>query len=321
MPQPTTDLTGAIDAPVPAPAGTASVVIVTNGRADKLRRSVAAVLSQTRPPDELVIVNPVADAATTAVVDELAAAVPSSLRLVHLTTPMNSIALGENYGMVAATGDIIAFTDDDAEVFPDWLERISRFYQDPAVGGVCGRDIIYQDGVRLTGRTRRVGRISWRLSKAGFFHLEGAPRQRVSVMKGVNMSVRRGLTAMLDERLLGPNEACWEDDLSLHIRRLGYDLWFDPEIVVNHYRAGGPVALEQQYIYFHNETYVLLKYSWLPQQLLFVAWSFTIGLLVQLITALRERRLIHTRLYLRGRVNGLRSYVAAVAGKELASWR
>lgn len=287
---------------------TVSVVIVTYRRAEKLKVSMAAVLAQTRPPKELIIINDAGDSETNAAVEEITTVVPEAVRLVHLTIPDHSIALGENYGMLAATGDVIAFTDDDAEAWPDWLERIMIEYQRPEVGGVCGRDIIYQDGQRMTGTTRRVGQISWRGSKKGFYHLEGAPRQKVSVMKGVNMSIRRSLAVLLDEHLLGPNEACWEDDLSLSVKQQGYELWFDPGIVVNHFRAGGAADSEQHFKYFHNETFVILKHFPLARRCAFIMWSFTAGLVFQLIHSVRHRKLSTFSKYVAGRWRGLRSY-------------
>jgi glycosyltransferase involved in cell wall biosynthesis len=288
---------------------TASVVIVTYRRAEKLKASVAAVLAQTRPPNELIIINDASDGETNAAVEAITAVVPEAVRLVHLTIPDHSIALGENYGMLAATGDIIAFTDDDAEALPDWLERIMREYRQPGVGGVCGRDIIFQDGERVIGTTRKVGQISWRGSKKGFYHLEGAPRQEVSVMKGVNMSVRRVLAVLLDEHLLGPNEACWEDDLSLSVKKQGYELWYDPGIVVNHYREGAATDLQQQFKYFHNETYVILKHFSPPRQLAFIFWSFSAGLVFQLIQAVKNRKPGLFDKYVAGRMRGIRTYV------------
>lgn len=293
------------------PRLTASVVIVTHCRPSKLRAAVAAVLSQTRLPDELIIVNDAGDGATTAAVADLAPTVPSTVLLRHLTIPGNSIAVGENYGMLAARGDVIVFTDDDAEARPDWLDRIMREYRRPEVGGVCGHDIVDHDGVPVTGTVRAVGQITWRGSKKGFFHLEGAPRQQVSVMKGVNMSVRRTLAVLLDEHLLGPNEACWEDDLSLAVKGQGFQLWFDPGIVVIHHRAGGRVAEGQQFIYFHNETYVILKHVPLIRKCAFLMWSFTIGAVTQLVHAVRQREWGLVTASLAGRCAGIRTYVRA----------
>jgi len=43
-----------------------------------------------------------------------------------------------NTGVAAATGDVVAFLDDDAAAEPDWLERLTEHYADPSVVGVGG---------------------------------------------------------------------------------------------------------------------------------------------------------------------------------------
>ena len=44
-----------------------------------------------------------------------------------------------NAGITAATGEIVAFIDDDAVAAPDWLEQLLRHYVDPQVVGVGGQ--------------------------------------------------------------------------------------------------------------------------------------------------------------------------------------
>ncbi len=52
-----------------------------------------------------------------------------------------------NSGVLAATGEVVAFLDDDAEAGPDWLARQLRLYADPAVLGVGGRvDPLWEQG-------------------------------------------------------------------------------------------------------------------------------------------------------------------------------
>lgn len=43
-----------------------------------------------------------------------------------------------NSGIAVAKGDFIAFLDDDATAEPDWLERLTRFFEEPLVMGVGG---------------------------------------------------------------------------------------------------------------------------------------------------------------------------------------
>ena len=73
-----------------------SVVIPTLGR-DTLALCEAALAKQTRPPDEVVVV---------------------------IDRDRRGVAWGRNEGIARATGDLIAFADDDGIPPPDWLERL-----------------------------------------------------------------------------------------------------------------------------------------------------------------------------------------------------
>ncbi len=45
---------------------------------------------------------------------------------------------GRNIGIEKATGDIIAFVDDDAKPFPDWAEQMVKTYAENSIIGVMG---------------------------------------------------------------------------------------------------------------------------------------------------------------------------------------
>ena len=109
------------------PSITVVLTTFSERRWPQLQLAVRSLQGQTQVPDEIVIV-----------VDHN----PALLRTVRHTFP--GIAVIENRapaglsgarnaGLAAATGEIVAFIDDDAEASPDWLEQLHAGYGDASV--------------------------------------------------------------------------------------------------------------------------------------------------------------------------------------------
>jgi GT2 family glycosyltransferase len=61
-------------------------------------------------------------------------------RLLVVPCRRRGCASGRNDGVAVARGDLLAFTDDDCRVSPEWARRITEaFASDASVGAVCGR--------------------------------------------------------------------------------------------------------------------------------------------------------------------------------------
>lgn len=77
----------------------------------------------------------------------------------RLTLLSSSLHLGKANGINTAIehcfGDIVVFTDADALLDVNALEKIARHYSSPEVGGVCGQRIIYKDGNISLERAQR----------------------------------------------------------------------------------------------------------------------------------------------------------------------
>ncbi|RLP09034.1 glycosyltransferase [Propionibacterium australiense] len=95
----------------------ASVVLCTTGGCDLLRPAVEAVLAQTHPDFELIVVDNAPS--TGRVTQALGDVEDSRLRIVE--QPVKGLSQARNAGVVAATRPFIAFTDDDAIVDAGWL--------------------------------------------------------------------------------------------------------------------------------------------------------------------------------------------------------
>jgi len=124
----------------------ATVVICTYNRPLLLPKSVASCLRQDGIDDfEIIIVDNSRDGNAAAAVGEMARS-DSRVRYVAATTP--NISVARNAGIAAASGNVIAFIDDDMEVAPDWLRHLLATLEASAADCVYGPVIPRFEGGR-----------------------------------------------------------------------------------------------------------------------------------------------------------------------------
>lgn len=262
---------------------TVSVVVPSYMRPDELRRCIAALAAQLRPADEVIVVWRTGDKGAERLVAETAGrGVP--IRGLCVDLPGQVAAL--NAGLEAAKGDIIAFTDDDAAPFPDWVLRIEQHFRaDSRLGGLGGRD--HWDGVRGKGNHAVVGRVQWFGRCIGFHHAGRGEPRAVDILKGANMSFRRSAIEAIgfDPRLRGDGAQVANDlKLALQVKKQGWALVYDPNVAVDHYMA--PRHDDDKRTYrsaaaqsnaSHNQALALLEYLSPWQVPIYLIWTFAIG--------------------------------------------
>jgi glycosyltransferase involved in cell wall biosynthesis len=102
-----------------------SVLINNYNYARFLGRAVASVQAQTRPADEVILVDDGSTDNSLEVARQCAAADPR----VRVIAKSNGGQLSAfNAGFAVATGDIVAFLDADDEYLPSWLARLEQVY-------------------------------------------------------------------------------------------------------------------------------------------------------------------------------------------------
>ncbi len=267
------------------PILTITTLIPTYCRPKDLVRCLEALQQQTRPADEVLVVIRNTDMETHQALKSFETKL-LPLRTVSVAVPGQVAAL--NAGLEAVSGDIIAITDDDAAPHADWLARIeSHFLSDNRIGGVGGRDWVY-DGTQLEdGAHDVVGIVQWFGRVIGEHHLGVGKAREVDVLKGANMSYRRIAIANLrfDERLQGTGAQVHNDmAFSLAIKRAGWKLIYDPAVAVNHYPAQrfdedqrdqfSAILLTSS---VHNETLALLEYLPPARRFVFLVWAILVG--------------------------------------------
>lgn len=115
-----------------------TVVVSTYNRADRLPRALEALLEQTDDvPYEIIVVDNNSTDSTGYVVNAIAASARGRLR--YAFEPRQGLSYGRNTGVELSAAPLVAFTDDDVRVAPDWVRELKRtFDEHPEVDYVGG---------------------------------------------------------------------------------------------------------------------------------------------------------------------------------------
>jgi cellulose synthase/poly-beta-1,6-N-acetylglucosamine synthase-like glycosyltransferase len=216
-----------------------TVLVPTYRRPQDLARCLAALQKQERVPDEVVVVARPDDDATHACLRDPRVTGALSLNVAAVDVPGQVAAL--NRGLDAATGDVIAITDDDAAPHADWVRRIgAAFESDARLGALGGRDWVHQKGGVLDGSRFLVGKMLKSGKIIGNHHLGVGEAREVDLLKGANMSYRRDAIRQIrfDGRLRGAGAQVHNDmAFSMSVKNAGWKLVYDPRVAVDHYPA------------------------------------------------------------------------------------
>ncbi|HEY9888211.1 MAG TPA: glycosyltransferase family A protein, partial [Candidatus Obscuribacterales bacterium] len=113
-----------------------SAIICTHNRADYLGAAIDSLLTQAFDHYEVIVVDNASTDSTRSVVE--ARSPHPRLRYVH--EPTLGLSVARNTGAQAATGEILAYLDDDAEASQGWLAALMAIYeQNPQVAIAGGK--------------------------------------------------------------------------------------------------------------------------------------------------------------------------------------
>lgn len=113
-----------------------TVILTVLNEGEGMAAILDALLSQTRQPDEVVVVDGGSRDGTMETLEEYAR---RDGRIRFFVEPGVNIARGRNIAIERATGGIIAVTDGGCRPAPDWLDRlVAPLLADETVGAVAG---------------------------------------------------------------------------------------------------------------------------------------------------------------------------------------
>lgn len=121
------------------PSVTVVLCAFTMQRCDEVMDALRSVLGQQPPPDQVVVVIDHNDELLAWMRDEVTALGPAggTVGVVPSEGPQG-LSGARNTGVTQATGEVVAFLDDDAVAEPGWLAALLSPYADPAVVAVGG---------------------------------------------------------------------------------------------------------------------------------------------------------------------------------------
>ncbi|MES4793341.1 MAG: hypothetical protein C4321_10530 [Chloroflexota bacterium] len=186
-------------------------------------------------------------------------------------------------GLRAATGEIVAFLDDDTEARPGWLRALAGPFTDPTVACVGGR--VETPGIRAVVHPD-AGRWRWYGAFVGNVGLRDDPGP-VEVDTGPegNWAWRREvLVALVFDDVLNEGDASMYGlDLTMQAKRAGFRVVFAPEARVLHHVAPRDPSLDRSDLpartrtFNRNMTYIALRHLPPFRKAVFFVWWWLVG--------------------------------------------
>lgn len=240
-----------------------SVVICTRNRPEQLAQCLRSLRQLSPPPLEILVID---NAPSSDATYQLIAQMPD---IRYLQEPRPGLSMARNTGICHSKGDIIAFTDDDVTVHPNWIARLQQSFHEPQVMAVTGlvlpaeleteAQFIFETGFGGFSQGYRTKTFDTQFFEE--MKHRGVPVWRIGA--GANMAFRRKafeLVGDFDERLGAGSAGCSEDsELWYRLLAEGWLCYYEPTAVVYHCHRGDLNTLKQQmYLYMRGHLAALL---------------------------------------------------------------
>jgi glycosyltransferase involved in cell wall biosynthesis len=207
-----------------------SVVMPTRNRGGRIVPAVESVLRQAACDFELVLIDQSTDDAAAAALQ--ASGLASARRLVYQRSETVGISRARNEGIARSRGEIVAFTDDDCLVPPDWLDAYAELLErEPAADIAFGPLIAAQP--EKTSWTPEFHPV-----KEGFVSPSGDVKRSLGL--GANFVARRRVLEAVGpfDPVLGTGSvfgAGEDTDFAYRALRLGYRVYITRRPAVQHF--------------------------------------------------------------------------------------
>lgn len=208
--------------------GQFAVVLATRNRPEDVVRAVRSILGSSMPLELIVI-----DQSDTALTEEALKSFAADCRLTVLKSAQVGLSRARNIGWRKARAELLAFTDDDCETCPGWLEGLAAaMANDERIGVVFGT-------VRAPDYDRSSGFVM-AYSPPKFHVVRHIGEKARAEGVGACMAMRRSTLAAVggfDEELGIGARFCSGEDTDIAVRALlaGFYVCETPEAAVWHH--------------------------------------------------------------------------------------
>lgn len=234
------------------PARSASVVICTRDRPAELQVCLSSLPQQTYPPGEIIVVD-------NASKDRRTREVALAAGVTYLREERPGLDIARNTGALRATGDIVAYTDDDVLLHPRWLERLVGAFDKPEIAAVTGLVL----PAELETEAQRHFETYWGFNKGykqkdidaeTFRSFRGRAFPAWDIGAGASMAFRREVfqnVGLFDERLdVGQAGCSGDSEYWYRLLAHGHTCRYVPSSVAFHFHRRTMEGLSNQIYYY-----------------------------------------------------------------------
>jgi GT2 family glycosyltransferase len=209
-----------------------SIIVCTHERPADLARCLAALAPAAERGHEIIVVDNAPRSGQTA---QVAAQFPYR----YLVEPRQGLDYARNCGLHAASHPLVAYSDDDAVVEPDWAEAITAPFADPEVGCVTGLVMPLELESAAQEQFEHYC-LNRRIFEQRTYQVPHTPASTAGVAgMGANMALRRELALRnggFDPRLGAGMPTCSGDETDMFAQILdsGAKIIYTPDALVWH---------------------------------------------------------------------------------------
>ena len=240
-----------------------SVVVITRDEGARLASTVDQYLATLPARSEVIVVN---DGSTDGSCERL----PRDRRIRLVRGAGRGVAQARNAGGRAARGSVLVFSDAHLEIPKGWWKPLAARAVRPGIGGVA-------PAIASTTRADRIGQglrflepnleITW-------LWRDEVKSRRAPLIPWCCTAISRAVfneTGGFDEGMIGAGSI--DNEMSLRLWLLGYELWVVPSVVIGHVFRRKPPYPANAWHSLHNRTRLALVHLEVPRIARFVrAW-------------------------------------------------